>query len=165
MIKKFTLLCTLCAFMPALLLAQPSSNADWRALVSEAYGKSDLIVRGTVESARDETEVDGGHVYTLRVTGQQKGPAEQSVSLRAGGFFYTVPLAVGDSVLLFLKSSGRDAAVRGGPAYSVVEVATLTPMAFRLQGAEAKPVDNRLQPDFAGVTADEIEGLLRSIQP
>ena len=165
MVKKLSLFCTLCALMPALLMAQPDPNANWRALVAEAYAKSDLVVRGTVESVRDETAVDGGHVYSLRVTGQQKGSAEQSVSLRAGGFFYTVPMAVGESVLLFLKSSGREAQVRGGPAYSVVEVATLTPMAFRMQGAEARPVDSRLQADFAGVSADEIEGLLRSIKP
>lgn len=165
MVKKLTLLCVLCALTPTVLLAQPNPDANWRALVAEAYAKSDLVVRGNVESVRDETEVDGGHVYTLRVTGQHKGPAEQSVSVRAGGFFYVVPMAVGEPVLLFLKGAGREAQAKGGPAYAVVEVATLTPMAFRVRGSEARPVDNRLQPDFAGVTADEIEGLLRSIKP
>lgn len=165
MVKKLTLLCILCALAPTLLLAQPGPNANWRALVAEAYAKSDLVVQGTVESVKDETEVDGGHVYTLRVTDQHKGTAEQKVSVRAGGFFYVVPMDIGEPVLLFLKSVGREAQARGGPAYSVVEVATLTPMAFRMQGAQAKPVDQRLQPDFAGVTANELDQLLRTVKP
>jgi hypothetical protein len=158
-------MCILFILSPTAALAQANPNANWRALVQEAYSKSDLVVRGTVQSVRDDTERDGGHVYTLRVTGQHKGPAQQSVSLRAGGYFYLVPLAVNESVLMFLKSSGRGPAAERGPDYSVVEADSMTPMVFRVEQGRASPVDRRLQSDFSGVSADQVEDLLRSMKP
>lgn len=144
-------------------------DADWRAVVADAYSKSDLVMRGTVQSVDDQTHRDGGHVYGLLATEWFKGASREMVSIRAGGYFYLVPLAVDDSVLLFLKSAGGGPAAgarapAGGPDYLLVEVATLTPMVFRASGAQAGPVDNRLQASFASVSAQEIEDFLSSIK-
>jgi len=152
-------------------------NANWRALVAEAYTQSELVVRGTVQSIDDQTMVDGGHVYKLKVTGRQKGAPGEQVMVRAGGFFYHVPLNKGESVLVFLKSTnagkhtGAGKSSNGikpagqGQVYSLVEVATLRPMVFRVSGKDAKPVDNRLQAEFANVTSKEMDNLLSTIKP
>lgn len=146
-------------------------DADWRELTAEAYTQADLVLHGTVQSVDDQTEVDGGHVYSLQVTSQQKGAPQEQVLVRAGGFFYHVPLNVGESVLVFLKSTSGGASKGGnnsrrpGRVYSLVEVATLRPMVFRVTGADARPVDNRLQPEFANVTNEELDKLLSAVKP
>ncbi len=147
------------------------SGADWRELAAEAYTQADLVMQGTVQSVDDQTEVDGGHVYSLQVTSQQKGAPEEYVLVRAGGFFYRVQLEIGDSVLVFLKSTsgGQSMSVNNsrnqGRVYSLVEVATLRPMVFRVSETDARPVDNRLQQEFANVTNKELDELLSAIKP
>ncbi len=164
--KQIVLLITL---FSAVSLSSPlgaqNPNANWRALVSKAYSQSDVVMSGEVLSIDDQTARDGGHVYSLRVTGRHKGGPQEQISVRAGGFFYTVPLEVDESVLLFLKSTRSGKSSVRGPDYSMVEVATLRPMAFRLSGPDAKPVDRRLQAEFAQVSAQEIEDFLSSIRP
>ena len=148
-----------------------SPDDDWRELAAEAYTQADLVMHGIVQSVDDQTEVDGGHVYSLQVTSQQKGAPEEHVLVRAGGFFYHVPLNVGESVLVFLKSTSGGQSTSGdnsrsqGRVYSLVEVATLRPMVFRVSGTDARPVDNRLQPEFANVTNEELDKLLSAVKP
>ena len=145
------------------ILATPvdaaNPNANWRALAKEAYTKADLVMHGNVESVDDQTAVDGGHVYQLQITSQLKGAPVKHVSVRAGGYFYNVPLDVGESVLVFLKSN------RGAANYSMVEVAPIRPMVFRKSGANAKAVDKRLQSEFADVTNEQLDDLLSTIEP
>lgn len=145
------------------ILATPvdaaSPDADWRALVAEAFTQADLVMHGNVQSVDDQTAVDGGHVYQFQLTSQLKGAPVKLVSVRAGGFFYRVPLNVGESVLVFLKSTS------GAPIYSLVEVAPVRPMVFRMSGANANPVDSRLQSEFANVTNEQLDNLLSSIEP
>ena len=76
-----------------------------------------------------------------------------------------MPLGVDESVLVFLKSVRGGQSSNGGPSYSLVEVATLRPMVFKVSGAYAKPVDNRLGPEFANVTSAELDNLLSSLKP
>ena len=149
-------------------------GSDWRELVTEAYGKADIVMRGTVKSVEDQTMVDGGHVYSLLVTSSEKGVAASEVIVRAGGFFYLVPLDVGESVLMFLKSVNNadradagnpDRAAAGNPAYGLIEVAPLRPMVFLMSGTEAKPVDSRLGAEFSDVKITELDSLLASIKP
>lgn len=170
---KFTVLPVAAFFV--VILATPASaanpDANWHALIREAYTQADLVMRGTVQSVDDQTAVDGGHVYNLQVTDLKKGTAGERVLVRAGGFFYRVQLNKGESVLLFLKSTKGDETMKGAKTtsqrqvYSPIEAATLKPMVFRVSAAEAKPVDNRLQADFANVSANQIEDLLSSIKP
>lgn len=167
----------------AIPVSAQNPNANWRALATKAYKQADLVMHGTVQSVDDQTMVDGGHVYSIQVTSLEKGAPTEQVLVRAGGFFYHVPLDVGESVLVFLKSnsvakpaSGDTSATsenfssggksRGqGPAYSLVEVATLRPMVFRVSGKNARPVDKRLQSEFANVTNEELGNLLSAINP
>jgi hypothetical protein len=160
-------LCFLFLLAPTALLAQGQgqTNANWRALVQDAFAKSDLVVQGTVVSVRDETERDGGHVYELKVTGRQKGPDVESVAFRAGGYFYTMPLSLDESVLIFLKAANRGPAAMPGPPFSVVEADALRPMAFRSNQGRAAPVDGRLRSEFDGVTSDQVDQLLQSLRP
>lgn len=141
----------------------------WRALVIDAYTKAELVMHGTIQSVDNQTSRDGGHVYRLAVTSQEKGDPMDQILIRAGGFFYTVPLEVGESVLVFLKPvNGGGFSDRGAPAYSLVEVTSLRPMVFKLSGASrasVKPVDNRLGPEFDKVTGAEIDDLLSSLKP
>lgn len=147
-------------------LAMPAGAADdWRALTEEAYAQADLVVRGTVQSVDDQTEVDGGHVYSLQVSSLDKGLAEDSILVRAGGFFYTVRVNVGESLLVFLKTTKGGHSASKAPVYSLVEVATLKPMVFLASGNEVKPVDKRLQPEFANVDLADFENLLSAINP
>ena len=162
---------TFCVVILAAPVSAANPNANWRELIEEAYTKADLVMSGTVQSVDDQTAVDGGHVYSLQVTGQQKGAPQKQVLVRAGGFFYQVILEKGDSVTVFLKSrAGGNADRRGAPAgqgkvYSLVEAASLRPMVFKVAGNEARPVDQRLKAEFADVSADEVEDFLSSIQP
>jgi hypothetical protein len=146
-------------------LSTAASADDWRALVTDAYSKADLVMSGTVQSVDNQTAVDGGHVYRLQVTDRNKGSAGEDVLIRAGGFFYTVPLEVDESVLVFLKSVNGARFSAGAPAYSLVEVASLRPMVFKVSGARVKAVDNRLGPEFDNVTGAEINDFLSSLKP
>jgi len=142
--------------------ADPSDN--WRELVAEAYAESDLVMSGIVQSVDDQTAIDGGHVYNLLVTEQHKGAPPQQISIRAGGFFYLVRLEIDETVLVFLKPNQSNQALDRSPAYSLVEVPTLTPMIFRVKGGETEPVDSRLQAVFARPTVDEMANLLSSFE-
>jgi len=140
--------------------AASAADADWRALVEDAYKRADLVVSGTVTSVNDQTAVDGGHIYGLELTGQQKGAPESQLQVRAGGFFYLVSLEAGDEVMLFLRSTSDKS-----QPYALVEAEGLRPMAFRVSGADARPVDDRLDSIFASVTVADLNGLLSSIEP
>jgi len=161
---------------PAVTIGAPNPNANWRALVAEAYAKSNLVMSGTVQSVEDQTMVDGGHVYNLHVTNRHKGDSGERVKVRAGGFFYRVALNKGDSVLVFLKSTKGGRHTSGtsakpgqtdslGPVYSLIEIAGLRPMVFRESGTHTRPVDNRLQSEFSNVTSEEMKDLLANIKP
>ena len=147
-------------------LAIPASAADeWRALAEQAYAQADLVVRGTVQSVDDQTERDGGHVYRLQVNSLDKGLAEDSILVRAGGFFYSVHVNVGESLLVFLKSTKGGQSASNAPVYSLVEVASLRPMVFLAAGNEVKPVDKRLQAEFANVGLADFKNVLSAINP
>lgn len=142
-----------------------SVGADWRSLVTDAHTQADLILQGTVQSVDDQTAVDGGHVYRLKVTSQTKGAAADEILVRMGGFFYTVQLEVDDSVLVFLKSVNGGRFSPGAPAYLPIEAESLRPMVFMVSRAGVKPVDDRLGPEFDKVTGAEIDDLLSSLEP
>jgi hypothetical protein len=38
-------------------------------------------------------------------------------------------------------------------------------MVFRVSGTDTRPVDNRLQPEFANVTNEELDKLLSAVKP
>lgn len=177
------LITTLFVVSFAINVGAQNQNANWRALATKAYKQADLVMYGTVQSVDDQTMVDGGHVYSIQVTSLEKGASEEQVLVRAGGYFYRVPLNVGESVLVFLKSNGVGKPSSGdtpassdnlssgskskgqGPIYSLVEVATIRPMVFRVSGNNARPVDKRLQSEFANVTNEEFDNLLSTINP
>lgn len=169
---KITVLLVAAFFVVILATPAPAANpnANWHALIREAHNQADIVMRGTVQSVDDQTAVDGGHVYSLQVTDLKKGTAAENVLVRAGGFFYRVPLNKGESVLLFLKSTNGNKTMNDAKTssqrqvYSLVEAATLKPMIFRVSAKETKPVDKRLQVDFANVSTDQIEDLLSSIE-
>ena len=140
-------------------------NANWRALVSDAHGRSDTVLSGTVQSVEDQTAVDGGHVYELLVTDEFKGSTPEHVSVRAGGFFYVVPLKKNEDVILFLRKTSENVAKGKRADYVLVEADKLRPMAFRISNDNAHAVDGRLQAEFASVKAAEIKQHLASIKP
>ena len=140
-------------------------NANWRALVNDAHGRSDTVLSGTVQSVEDQTSVDGGHVYSLLVTGKHKGSPPEHVSVRAGGFLYRVSLEENEDVILFLRNTSEAVPRSRRTDYTLVEVDTLRPMAFRISGDNARAVDGRLQAEFASVKAADLKQHMASIRP
>ena len=136
-------------------------NANWKALVAEAYRSSDAVLSGKVQDAENHTAVDGGYVYTVEVTGTYKGAPAEHVSVRAGGFFYVVQFELNDTVTLFLK----DAPKSNRTDYTLLVGAEITPMAFRVSDNKAHPLDKRLQANFATVDGVDLEQYLESMKP
>jgi len=140
-------------------------NANWRALVSDAHGRSDTVLSGTVQSVEDQTSVDGGHVYELLVTDEHKGSTPENVSVRAGGYLYVVPLKKNEDVILFLRKASKNVPKGKRTDYILVEADKLRPMAFRISGDKAHAVDGRLKAEFASVKVADLKQHMVSIKP
>ena len=140
-------------------------NANWRALVSDAHGRSDTVLSGTVQSVEDQTAVDGGHVYELLVTDEHKGSTPELVSVRAGGFFYVVSLKKNEDVILFLRKTSENVPKGRRTDYTLVEADKMRPMAFRISNNNAHAVDGRLKAEFASVKVADLKQYLVSIKP
>lgn len=140
-------------------------NANWRALVADAYSVSDTVLSGKVQHVEDQTAVDGGHVYTVEVTGTHKGAPAERVSVRAGGFFYVVQLVKNEDVMLFLRKTPEGMPGSHRTDYTLVEVDEMRPMAFRVSDGNARPLDGRLQAEFATANMADLEQYLDSMKP
>ena len=166
--KHYVMLITLTLFLivfTATNAVAADPNDNWRALVNDAHGRSDTVLSGTVQSVEDQTNVDGGHVYELLVTDEHKGSPAESVSVRAGGFFYVVPLKENEDVILFLRKTPENVPAGRRTDYTLIEVDTLRPMAFRISDDNAQAVDGRLQAEFASVKVADLKQHMVSIEP
>ncbi len=140
-------------------------NANWKALVADGYSLSDTVLSGKVQDVEDQTAVDGGHIYTVEVTGTHKGAPAKRVSVRAGGFFYVVQFDNNEDVMLFLKKTPEGMPESPRTDYTLVAVDNIRPVAFRVSDGNARPLDGRLKAEFATVNMADLKQYLDSMKP
>ncbi len=121
--------------------------------VAEAAERADTVVVGDVTAKRNYQPADGGFGYDVSVRETLKGSAASRVSFRAGGWAYSVDLAIGTQVLVFLSETRSF-----GPKdpFSVALDSNGHPLVFEVRQGQLEPASSPSDPGWTGRSPDEV---------